>query len=297
MAFILNFVRRLTALARAGLIRALAARIELQMKATIEKSCPPFYRHCLRLDLPLAALIRQVYGLSASRSLRPVYGRYHRTLCESWSRRSRTLGRKFRLSRALVPWCVWRPCCRSCCSCRSALARVVVGAIRFEVSALSLLSLVVAFSSVGEEVGWRGFPALSPSALPALDLRSDRRLVWAVWHLPNFLLPNYPIWAAIFGHRVMPWPLNIVYVALPQHGGQPGDCRDLSCRAQPFFASWRGAVKAVLAQGCGIYCGSPVCERCYAQIPEVGHRFGARQLTSHSTGARIDGLPFVSLDA
>lgn len=68
------------------------------------------------------------------------------------------LGSKFRLSRALVLWCIL-----------AALLPLVLllpfwllhewwwCGIGFKLSALSLLSLVVAVLIVGEEIGWRGF--------------------------------------------------------------------------------------------------------------------------------------------
>lgn len=104
------------------------------------------------------------------------------------------LGNKFRLSWALAPWCTL-----------AALLPIILlfplwlfhswfwGSIRFEVSPVSLLSLVVAVFIVGEEIGWRGF--LLPHLLkryPPLISSLIVGLIWAAWHLPNFLLPNYP---------------------------------------------------------------------------------------------------------
>jgi membrane protease YdiL (CAAX protease family) len=110
------------------------------------------------------------------------------------------LGRKFRLSKALAPWCIV-----------AALLPIVLlgplwilhvwwwGRIGFELAELSLLSLVLAVLIVGEEVGWRGFllPLLLRRYAP-LTSSLIVGLVWAVWHLPNFLLPNYP-------HRGLPF--------------------------------------------------------------------------------------------
>lgn len=67
------------------------------------------------------------------------------------------------------------------------------GFIGFKVSSLSLLSFVLAALILGEEVGWRGF--LLPHLLERYSPLSGSLivgLVWASWHLPNFLLKDYP---------------------------------------------------------------------------------------------------------
>ncbi len=66
-------------------------------------------------------------------------------------------------------------------------------AIEFKTNALSLLSFVVALLIVGEEVGWRGFflPYLLQRYSP-LTSSLIVGVVWALWHLINFLLPSYP---------------------------------------------------------------------------------------------------------
>jgi membrane protease YdiL (CAAX protease family) len=115
------------------------------------------------------------------------------------------LGRGFRPTRALATWGVlaallplvllvpvWL------------LHRLCCGATGFGVGELSLLSLVVAVLIVGEEVGWRGF--LLPFLLerhPPLTSSFIVGLIWAVWHLPNFLMPNYPHFGLPFSAFVL----------------------------------------------------------------------------------------------
>src|ERR1044072_618838 len=143
---------------------------------------------------PLAALIRQsiVFPLLA------LFGPCVAAILVLYASKGREglsqLGNKFRLSGALAPWCIL-----------AALLPIILlfplwlfhswfwGSIRFEVSPVSLLSLVVAIFIVGEEGGWRGF--LLPHLLksyPPLISSLIVGLIWAVRHLPNFLLPNYP---------------------------------------------------------------------------------------------------------
>jgi membrane protease YdiL (CAAX protease family) len=67
------------------------------------------------------------------------------------------------------------------------------GPIDFKLNHISLLSIVVAVLIIGEEVGWRGF--LLPYLLQRYSPMTSSLIVgiiWAVWHLPNFLLPSYP---------------------------------------------------------------------------------------------------------
>jgi uncharacterized protein len=104
------------------------------------------------------------------------------------------LAGKFRLSLRLLPW-----------SILAFLLPLVLlvplwllhtwwsGAIEFKTNALSLLSFVVAVLIVGEEVGWRGFflPHLLRRYSP-LTSSLIVGVVWAFWHLSNFLLPSYP---------------------------------------------------------------------------------------------------------
>lgn len=115
------------------------------------------------------------------------------------------LGGKFRLSLALLPWCIL-----------AALLPLVLlvpvwflhtwwwGAIGFKMNALSILSIVIAVLILGEEVGWRGF--LLPFLLkrfPPLASSLIVGLVWALWHLPNFLLPAFPHYGLPFAAFVV----------------------------------------------------------------------------------------------
>ena len=165
-----------------------------------------------------------------------------------------------------------------------ALARVVVGPYRIRGKRPLALESCVDHSDRWRRGGLaRISPALPASALPALDQQFDRRSDLGYLAPAEFLAAELPpLWAAIFGfHGDDAGLLSIVYVVLPQHSWQLGDRRDLSCLAQPFFACWRGAVKAVLAQGCGLYCGSIGCKQCHAHKAEVELRFSARRLTTH----------------
>lgn len=165
------------------------------MKAAIEKHpVLSFIVIAFGWTWPLAALI----GQSMALPLLALFGPCVAALIVLYASRGRAgiaqLGRKFRLSRALVLWLIL-----------AALLPLLLlvpfwllhawwwGAIGFKLSALSLLSLVVAVLIVGEEVGWRGF--LLPYLLERYSPLTSSLIVgvvWAVWHLPNFLLPNYP---------------------------------------------------------------------------------------------------------
>ena len=165
------------------------------MKAAIEKHpVLSFIVIAFGWTWPLAALI----GQSMVFPLLALFGPCVAAVIVLYAIRGRAgltqLGRKFRLTRSLLPWCIL-----------AALLPLVLlvplwllhvwwwGAIGFEISALSLLSLVVAVLILGEEVGWRGF--LLPYLLerhPPLTGSLIVGLIWSVWHVPNFLLPNYP---------------------------------------------------------------------------------------------------------
>jgi len=176
----------------AGLFRLIP---ELRMKVAIKKH--PFLSFVMIAfgwTWPLAALIKQSLALPLLALFGPCVaaivvisvGRGLAGLAE--------LGSKFRLTRALVPWCFL-----------AALLPLVLliplyllhawwwGFIAFKVSSLSLLSLVLAVLILGEEVGWRGFflPYLLERYSP-LTSSLMLGLIWAGWHLPNFLLRDFP---------------------------------------------------------------------------------------------------------
>lgn len=78
------------------------------------------------------------------------------------------------------------------------------GAIDFKMNQPSLLSIVVAVLIIGEEVGWRGF--LLPFLLQRYSPIASSLIVgiiWAVWHLPNFLIPSYPHYGSPFSAFVL----------------------------------------------------------------------------------------------
>jgi len=101
---------------------------------------------------------------------------------------------RFRLSPARLAWCIF--------AVLLPLALLFPvwllhnwwsGPIDFKLNELSLLSIVVAVLIIGEEVGWRGF--LLPYLLQRYSPVTSSLIVgmiWAVWHLPNFLMPSYP---------------------------------------------------------------------------------------------------------
>lgn len=165
------------------------------MKAAIEKH--PFVSFILIAfgwTWPLAALIEQ----SMAFPLLALFGPCVAAIVVISARRGRAglaeLGSKFQLTLSLMPWCIL-----------AALMPLLLliplwllhawwwGFIGFKVNQLSLLSLVLAVLILGEEVGWRGFllPYLLERYSP-LNSSLILGLVWASWHLPNFLLANYP---------------------------------------------------------------------------------------------------------
>ncbi len=143
---------------------------------------------------PLAALIDR----SMAFPLLALFGPCVAAIIVLYATRGRAgfiqLANKFRLCRRLLPWGI----------VAFLLPLVLLiplwllhtwwwGAVEFKMNALSLLSFVLALLIVGEEVGWRGF--LLPYLLQRYSPLTSSLIVgvvWALWHLPNFLLPSYP---------------------------------------------------------------------------------------------------------
>lgn len=115
------------------------------------------------------------------------------------------LKKRFRLSPAVLAWCILAVLLPF------ALLFLVwllhnwwSGVIDFHLNQLSLLSILVAVLIVGEEVGWRGF--LLPYLLQRYSPVTSSLIVgiiWAVWHLPNFLMPSYPHYGLPFSAFVL----------------------------------------------------------------------------------------------
>jgi len=104
------------------------------------------------------------------------------------------LRNRFRMSPAHLAWCIF--------AVLLPLALLFpvwllqnwwLGPIDLKLSHISMLSIVVAVLIIGEELGWRGF--LLPYLLQRYSPVTSSLIVgviWAVWHLPNFLMPSYP---------------------------------------------------------------------------------------------------------
>lgn len=78
------------------------------------------------------------------------------------------------------------------------------GTIAFKLNQLSPLSIVVAVLIIGEELGWRGF--LLPYLLQRYSPVTSSLIVgiiWAFWHLPNFLIPGFPHYGSPFSAFVL----------------------------------------------------------------------------------------------
>lgn len=76
----------------------------------------------------------------------------------------------------------------------------------FRLAPITPLGLLLALLIVGEEVGWRGFalPVLL-RRWPALAAGLGVGVVWAFWHLLNFLMPEYP-------HHGLPFTAFLILV-------------------------------------------------------------------------------------
>ncbi len=73
------------------------------------------------------------------------------------------------------------------------------GYTSFQIGKLSMIGFLLAVLIVGEEIGWRGF--LLPHFLKRHGPFASALVVgeiWALWHLPNFLLPAYPHYGISF---------------------------------------------------------------------------------------------------
>ncbi len=112
---------------------------------------------------------------------------------------------RFRLSPAILAWCIL-----------AVLLPLAIlfpvwllhnwwwGAIDFKLNQITMLSIVVAILIIGEEVGWRGF--LLPYLLQRYSTVTSSLIVgivWAVWHLPNFLMPGFPHYGLPFSAFVL----------------------------------------------------------------------------------------------
>lgn len=78
--------------------------------------------------------------------------------------------------------------------------------VEFGLAPITPLSVLLAVLIVGEEVGWRGFGL--PHLLrrwPVLAAGLGMGVVWAFWHLLNFLMPEYP-------HHGLPFTAFLILV-------------------------------------------------------------------------------------
>jgi uncharacterized protein len=112
---------------------------------------------------------------------------------------------RFRLSPAILAWCI--------CAVLLPVALLLPlwllhtwcwGAIDFRLNQISLLSVVVAVLIIGEELGWRGFflPHLLQRYSP-ITSSLIVGIIWALWHLPNFLMPSFPHYGLPFSAFVL----------------------------------------------------------------------------------------------
>ncbi len=115
------------------------------------------------------------------------------------------LKNRFKMSPALLAWCVLAVLLPLALLFPIWLLHNCLGeAIDFKLNQLSLLSIVVAILIIGEEVGWRGF--LLPYLLQRYSPVTSSLIVgiiWAVWHVPNFLIPSFPHYGLPFSAFVL----------------------------------------------------------------------------------------------
>ncbi len=104
------------------------------------------------------------------------------------------LKNRFRLSRTVLAWIIFAVLLPLALLFPVwLLHNWLLGPIDFKLNHISMLSIVVAVLIIGEELGWRGF--LLPYFLQRYSPVTSGLIVgviWAVWHLPNFLMPSYP---------------------------------------------------------------------------------------------------------
>ncbi|HCA57622.1 MAG TPA: hypothetical protein DEP46_06495 [Blastocatellia bacterium] len=119
---------------------------------------------------------------------------------EAWGLKNR-----FRLSPGLLAWCMLAAFLPFALLFPVGLLQTWwSGACDFELNQPSLLSIVVAVLIIGEEVGWRGFflPHLLQRYSPVTSSLIVG-IIWAVWHLPNFLMPSFPHYGSPFSAFVL----------------------------------------------------------------------------------------------
>jgi membrane protease YdiL (CAAX protease family) len=113
---------------------------------------------------------------------------------------------RFRVRRADLPWLAVAGLLPLALTVPTWLLGSLAGSSDYRLTPLSAVSFVIAALIVGEEVGWRGFAL--PYLLrrqPALAASLVLGVIWAFWHLPNFLLPGFP-------HNGLPFPAFVLMV-------------------------------------------------------------------------------------
>lgn len=112
---------------------------------------------------------------------------------------------RFRMSPALLAWCVLAVLLPFALLFPTwLLHNCLWEATDFQLNQLSLLSIIVSVLIIGEEVGWRGLllPYLLKQYSPVTSSLMVG-IVWAVWHLPNFLIPSFPHYGLPFSAFVL----------------------------------------------------------------------------------------------